>query len=596
MIGALLLPELKELIRQRDFAQLREILSEFHPPDLAELLDDLEPADTAVLLRILPRDLAAEVFEHIPLAGQEELLHALGDADVASILNELAADDRTALFEEVPPRMAQRLLGLLSPEERKIAADLLGYPKGTVGRRMTPHYVAIEEKWTVGEVLEHLRKTAAEHERITLNQLYVIDSSGQLIDWVRLQNVVTSDPKRPVAELLEGSNLALKATDKQETAVAAFKKYDVTILPVVDRNDLLLGVVTVDDVLDVAEKESTEDIQKLGGMEALDAPYLEIGLLSMVKKRAGWLALLFMGEMLTATAMGYYEGEIEKAVVLSIFLPLIISSGGNSGSQATSLIIRSLAVGDVAVGDWWRVLRREIVAGSLLGLALAVLGFSRIWIWQLAGIKNYGEHHGLIAATVGFSLIGVILFGSLAGAMLPFLLRAVRFDPAVASAPLVATLVDVTGLVIYFTIASQVLQSTILAPSKPGIVVMEHEKSADTFARFLGTMPKDGEKEVWNIQRIEWIKDRDTVVVTVVDGEDVTGTAECAAKGTKLEVSGHEPERRWKVAESIFGHPVEVVCELPKFKNLTTGKECGVTFPLPWEALPKTLAAPAATP
>lgn len=587
MIGALLLPELKELIRQRDFAQLREILSEFHAPDLAELLDDLEPADTAVLLRILPRDLAAEVFEHIPLTGQEELLHALGDVDVASILNELAADDRTALLEELPPRMTQRLLGLLSPEERKIASDLLGYPKGSVGRRMTPHYVAIEQKWTVGEVLEHLRKTGTDHERITLNQLYVIDAAGRLIDWVRLQNVVTSDPKRAVAELLEGSNLALRASDKQETAVAAFKKYDVTILPVVDRNDLLLGVVTVDDVLDVAEQESTEDIQKLGGMEALDAPYLEIGLLSMVKKRAGWLALLFMGEMLTATAMGYFEGEIEKAVVLSIFLPLIISSGGNSGSQATSLIIRSLAVGDVSIGDWWRVLRRELVAGTLLGMTLAILGFSRIWVWQLAGIKDYGEHHSLIAMTVGFSLVGVILFGSLAGAMLPFLLRAVRFDPAVASAPLVATLVDVTGLVIYFTIASQVLQSTILAPSKPGVVVMEHEKSADSFARFLGMRPKEGEGEAWTVQRIEWMKDRDTVVVTVVDGEAVTSAADCQGTGASLEVTTHEAERRWQVAERCFGHAVEVVCKLPHFRNKTTGKECGVALPLPWEAIPR---------
>ena len=592
MIGALLLPELKELIRQRDFPQLREILSEFPAPDLAELLDDLEPADTAVLLRILPRDLAAEVFEYIPIAGQEELLHALGDADVASILNELAADDRTALLEEVPPRMTQRLLGLLSPEERKIASALLGYPKGSVGRRMTPHYVAIEQSWSVGEVLDHLRKTGRDRERITLNQLYVIDAAGRLVDWVRLQNVVTSDPARPVRDLLEGSNLALRASDDQEVAVGEFKKYDVTILPVVDRNDVLLGVVTVDDVLDVAERASTEDIQKLGGMEALDGPYLEIGLLSMVKKRAGWLALLFMGEMLTATAMGYFEGEIDKAVVLSIFLPLIISSGGNSGSQATSLIIRSLAVGDVVVRDWWRVLRRELVAGSLLGICLAVLGFSRIWVWQLAGIKNYGEHHGLIAATVGFSLVGVILFGSLAGAMLPFLLRAVRFDPAVASAPLVATLVDVTGLVIYFTIASQVLRSTILAPAKPGIVVMEHEKSADSFARFLGMAPKDGETGAWTVQRIEWMTNSDTLVVTVVDGEAVAAAAECNATGASMAVVGHEDERRWKIAERCFGHAVEVVCKLPKFRNKSSGKECGVALPLPWEAIPRT--APAA--
>jgi magnesium transporter len=457
MIGSLLLPELKELIKQRDFTQLREALSEFPAPDLGEVLCDLEPADTAVLLRILPHELAAEVFEYLPLSRQEELLHALGDADVAAILNEVAADDRTALLEELPAKVTQKLINLLSPEERKIASQLLGYPKNSVGRRMTPNYVAVEQAWMVSEVLEHLRRVGKEHERITLNQLYVVDSRGRLVDWVRLQALVTCDPSKPVAELLEGTNLALTATEDQEAAVAAFKKYDVTILPVVDTAGALLGVVTVDDVLDVAERETTEDIQKLGGMEALDGPYLEIGLMAMVKKRAGWLALLFMGEMLTATAMGHFESEIEKQAVLSIFLPLIISSGGNSGSQATSLIIRSLAVGDVRASDWWRVLSREMVAGLLLGVTLAILGYSRIWVWQLLGFHNYGVQHGLVALTVGCSLVGVVLFGSLAGAMLPFILRAFRMDPAVASAPLVATLVDVTGLVIYFTIALFIL-------------------------------------------------------------------------------------------------------------------------------------------
>jgi magnesium transporter len=327
---------------------------------------------------------------------------------------------------------------------------------------MTPDYVAIEHSWTVAAVLEHLRKVGSRHQPLTLNQLYVVDSAGRLLDWVRLQSVVSAETARPVSELFEGTILSLTATADQETAIGEFKKYDVTVLPVVDSEGVLLGVVTVDDVLDVAERESTEDIQKLGGMEALDAPYLAIGLLSMVKKRAGWLAVLFMGELLTATAMGHFEGELEKAIVLSSFLPLIISSGGNSGSQATSLIIRSLAVGDVTVRDWWRVLRRELVAGAMLGGILALLGFGRIWLWQILGFRDYGAHHGLIALTVATSLVGVILFGSLTGAMLPFLLRAARMDPAVASAPLVATLVDVTGLVIYFTIAYQILHGTLL--------------------------------------------------------------------------------------------------------------------------------------
>ena len=462
MIGNLLGPELKELLRNRDFNGLRGVLSEFPAADAAEILSDLEPADTAVLLRILPKEFAAEVFEYLPIACQEQMLQKLGDADVAKILNELSADDRTSLLEELPAKVTQKLLGLLSPEERKIAAQLLGYPENSVGRRMTPDYVAIEAAWTVASVLDHLRSVGRHRERLTLNQLYVVDAAGRLVDWVRLQSVVIADPTQPVAELFEGTLLSLTATDDQETAVGEFKKYDVTVLPVVDSGGVLLGVVTVDDVFDVAERESTEDIQKLGGMEALDAPYLQIGLISMVKKRAGWLALLFMGEMLTASAMGHFEGEIEKAAVLAMFVPLIISSGGNSGSQATSLLIRSMAVGDVFLRDWWRVLRRELAAGAILGLVLAVLGFGRILVWQWLGFYDYGQQHTLVAMTVAFSLVGVVLFGSICGAMLPFLLRAVRMDPAVASAPLVATLVDVTGLVIYFTIAYQILHGTLL--------------------------------------------------------------------------------------------------------------------------------------
>ena len=313
----------------------------------------------------------------------------------------------------------------------------------------------------------------------------------------------------------------------------------------------------------------------------------------MVKKRAGWLALLFMGEMLTATAMGYFEGEIEKAVILSIFLPLIISSGGNSGSQATSLIIRSLAVGDVTLADWWRVLRRELVAGLLLGCALAVLGFSRIWVWQLLGLKDYGEYHGLIAITVAASLVGVILFGSICGAMLPFFLRMIRFDPAVASAPLVATLVDVTGLVIYFTAASQILSSTLLKPSTAGIVVMEHEKSADSFGRFLGIKNSDDAPEVWSVKRIEWHQTNDTIVVTLADGEKVAQATECGTQGKKVDVAAHKPASHWTVPEKLLGHKVEVVCELPVLKTHDDGQPCELTKPLPWETkLNAALVAP----
>lgn len=459
MIGSLLKPELAELIRQRDFNQLREILSGFSAPDLAEILTDLGPDDQAVLLRILPHDLATAVFEHLSVADQEKLLRALGTEQVARILNSLAPDDRTALLEELPSAATQKLLALLNPEQRAIATELLGYPRDSIGRRMTPHYVAAQQNWTVAEVLSHLRTQEAKRDAIA--QLYVVDARGRLVDYVRLRNLVVAPIQMSVLELLENQRLFLRATDDQETAVAAFKKYDTTILPVVDSQEVLVGVVTVDDVLDVAEREATEDIQKLGGMEALDAPYLHIGIFSMIRKRAGWLAILFVGEMFTATAMGYFEDEIAKAVVLALFVPLIISSGGNAGSQATSLIIRALAVRDLTLGDWWRVMRREVIAGFALGCVLAGIALVRILLWPRKELV-YGPHYLLVAATVACSLVGVVLFGSMAGSMLPFILRRLGFDPAAASAPFVATLVDVTGLVIYFSIAYQILHGTLL--------------------------------------------------------------------------------------------------------------------------------------
>lgn len=457
LIGHLLKPEIAELIRARNFTQLRDLLVEFPAVDIAEIFTDLNPEDEAVLLRILPRHVSAEVFEYLSRSDQEALLHALAKEDVAAILNDMTADDRTALLEELPSAATQKLLALLSAEERKVATELLGYPKHSIGRLMTPEFVAIKQNWTVAEVLSHLRQE--ERKRDTMNQLYVVDAQGRLVDFVRLRNLVVNPPETPVVEILEGRYLALHATDDRETAVASFRKYDVTILPVVDSRDELVGVVTVDDVLDVAEQEATEDMQKLGGMEALDAPYFKISLRAMLMKRAPWLAILFVSEMFTSTAMGYFEKEIEKAAVLALFLPLILSSGGNSGSQATTLIIRAMALRDVALGDWWKVFRRELTMGFFLGCTLATLGVVRILAWQWLGFKDYGPGYPALAMTIGGSLVGVVLWGSLMGAMLPIVLRAIRLDPATCSAPFVATLVDVTGIIIYFTVAWQLMLS-----------------------------------------------------------------------------------------------------------------------------------------
>jgi magnesium transporter len=324
---------------------------------------------------------------------------------------------------------------------------------------MTPDLIAVDAGWSVNEVLEYVREHGQDSE--TLNVIYVVDDRGKLLDDVRIREFLLKPLETKVSDLMDENFVSLNATDSQEDALNIFRKYDRTALPVVDSGGVLVGLVTIDDMLDVAEEEATEDIQKFGGMEAVDETYMRIPLLTMVRKRAGWLVVLFLGEMLTASAMGFYEGEIAKAVVLALFLPLIISSGGNSGSQASMLIIRAMALGEVTLRDWFHVMRKEIISGFLLGCILGTIGFLRVAIWsQFSNI--YGPHWPLVAMTVGFALVGVVLWGSLSGSMLPFILRRVGADPATSSAPFVATLVDVTGLIIYFSIALLIMRGAML--------------------------------------------------------------------------------------------------------------------------------------
>jgi len=451
--------DLATIIRSRDFPALRALFKDSSPPDAAAAIGDLAVEDQVVAFRLLPRDLAADVFEYLPLEAQEQLLRAMGKDDVAAILNEMAPDDRTMLLEELPARVTRELLALLTPEERAVAIALLGYPEGSTGRLMTPDYVRVRPEWTIEHVLGHIRRHGQDSE--TLSVVYVIDDGHRLIGEVGVRRILLARPETRVAEVMRPPAAALKANDPQETAVAVFRRADRDALPVTDSEGVLIGIVTSDDVLDVAETAATEDIQRFGGVEALDEPYARIGLLRMVRKRAGWLVVLFLGEMLTATAMGYFEAEIARAVVLALFVPLIISSGGNSGSQAATLVIRALALGEVGLRDWWRVMRREVAAGLLLGSILGVIGFARISIWSsITGL--YGEHWFLVAVTVGVALVGIVLWGTLAGSMLPFVLRGLGFDPATSSAPFVATLVDVTGLIIYFSVAAVILRGTLL--------------------------------------------------------------------------------------------------------------------------------------
>ncbi len=460
MLGKLLQPEIEEFVRRRDFGAIRELFSDMAPADIAEILADLPVEDEVAIFRVLPQAQAADVFEYLDTDQQEGLLRAMGKETAAGILNEMSPDDRTALLEELPPEAVKRLVQLLSPEERKVAQALLNYPEDSVGRLMTPDYVAIRPEWNVRQVLEFVRTNGRDSE--SLNVLYVTDAQGKLIDDIRIREFLLRPLETPVSEFRDDSFVSLCVTDPEEKAVEVFRKYDRTILPVTDAQGYLVGVVTVDDVLDVAEAEATEDIQKIGGIEGgLDMPYLESPLQMLIRKRGTVLVVLFLGELLTASAMGFFEKELAKAVVLALFIPLIISSGGNSGSQASTLIIRAMALGEVTMADALRVARREIVSGLSLGVLLGVVGYTRIMIWEKA-FGVYGPYWDLIGLTVAISLIGVVAWGSLSGAMLPFVLRKVGMDPATSSAPFVATLVDVTGLIIYFLVAAAVLKGTLL--------------------------------------------------------------------------------------------------------------------------------------
>jgi magnesium transporter len=577
MIGNLLMPELVELIHKRDFDGLREILCGFPPADVAEIFVDLKAADEAICLRMLPRGLAAEVFEYLPLKDQEEVLHALGSEEVSQILNDLAPDDRTRLLEELPATATQKLLNLLNPDERKIATTLLGYPKSSIGRRMRPEYVAVQQNWNVSEVLAHLRRE--ESKREVMNQLYVVDAKGRLVDFVPLRNVVVAAPQTSVLELLVNQRIFLHATDDQETAVTAFKKYDVTILPVVDSQDVLLGVVTVDDILDVAEREATEDIQKLGGVQALEAPYLKTGIFEMVKKRAPWLAVLFLGEMFTSVAMQNYGGEIERVVVLAFFVPLILSSGGNSGSQATSLIIRAMAVRDVLLSDWWRVFRRELASGFLLGIILACVGMARVFLWQFlhfAGPHGYGPHYPLLALTIGISLVCVVLWGSLAGAMLPMFLRFIKLDPAVCSAPFVATLVDVTGIVIFFNVAIFALSGTLLAAPPKGIEQLEYKDTPTVIQRLINLDPD------WEVEKMQLNTSNNTVRIEIVESDDFVKHVKSPGCKGPFEIYDHAAPQLWSYPD-LLGHHTEIECRLPlvRCKNGGTLKQ-PMPENLPW--------------
>ncbi len=454
----LILPEVAELVRAGAYSELRAALEGIPPADVADIIVSLEPDERAVCFRFLMRDDAGEVFSYLAPELQEELIAKLGDAALR-VVEGMDPDDRARLLDELPTEVAQRLIASLSPEDRRTTQAILGYPPKSVGRLMNPDYIRLRPDWTIGHALDHIRKYG--HDAETINVVYVVDERGVLIDDIRLRTLFLADPGATVESQMNQNFVGLRADQPQEEAVRMMARYDRIALPVVDSRGVLLGIVTSDDVADVAEAEATEDIQRLGGVEALEQPYIQTGALEMFRKRGVWLSALFVGQSITILVLGGFQDQLDKAVVLSLFMPLVMSCGGNSGSQAAALLTRALALGEVAPRDWWKIVRKEIVSAVMLAGALGVMGFICVEVFVRTNVART-PHVFQLAATISVAVALVVVWGTVLGSMLPLLLRRLRFDPATASSPMVATLMDASGTLIYLGVSILVLTGTIL--------------------------------------------------------------------------------------------------------------------------------------
>jgi magnesium transporter len=450
--------EFEHLLETGDNNEIRQFLDDQNISDIANLVYEFPEHDSRIIAGMTIHR-AAGVFKILEFSTQQSIIQTLPAGKTAELLNELPADDRTSFLEELPSDVVRELIKLLNPEERKITLSLLGYPENSVGRLMTPDYVYVNENNTVAEVLNIIRKVGKNSE--TIDVIYVINEKGELLDDIRIREFILASPGQKVSELMDERVISLNAFDDQEVANEVFKMNNRVALPVVSKGNKLLGIVTIDDVLWVANEEFSEDIQKIGGTAALDQPYLEMPLIALFKKRVVWLMVLFIGELMTISAMRQFEDEIAKVVILATFIPLIISSGGNSGSQAATLIIQAMALREISIADWWRIMRREILSGLLLGTTLCIMAFGLIFLWHIFS-DAFGIYYVSIAFTIGLSLIGVVLWGTLVGSMLPLILKKLGADPAASSTPFVATLVDVTGLIIYFSMAFAILSGKLL--------------------------------------------------------------------------------------------------------------------------------------
>lgn len=454
-----MLDETKRLIQVGNINKLGEYLDTLNISDVEEIIDEI-PKDGALIINSMSLHRAVNAFRILDIPTQERIIKKLPQKRMIELINNLPIDDTTSLLAELKDKdLGRKLISLLSPEGKSEVATLLSYPEDSVGRLMTTDYLAINKDLTVEQALQYIRVHGDNSE--TIDVIYILDDAGVLLDDLRIRTLLVVDPSTKISDLMDDRLISLNADDHQEDAIQVFKMNARVALPVIDENRKLLGIVTIDDILWVADEEYMEDMQRFGGTEALDEPYLDLPIFKLIKKRAGWLIVLFIGELFTASVMQYYEAQLAKVIVLTTFLPLMIASGGNSGSQASTLIIQAMAMGEIKIADWIKVFKREIFSGLGLGIILGAIGFLRIFIWHFISPQLYGDIWAYVAATVSLSLVGIVMWGSLVGSMLPFIMKRLGADPATSSAPFVATIVDVTGLILYLSIAGWIFGSII---------------------------------------------------------------------------------------------------------------------------------------
>jgi magnesium transporter len=460
-IGALLAPDILAMLEESPQLIATET-EELHPADLADVAEAMPLDQIPVFLAVLPKDRAASILEYLDEEVRAQVLEAMSPEQAAELVSAMTPDERADVLEEIDEEHADEIVEEMPAEARRVTEQLRKYDPDTAGGLMTTEFVSEPATTSVEEALRKVRVIARSGRREAMHAIYTTDPEGRLAGVLSLRELLAAPEGTLLADVAWSEVQSISPFADREEVARVITNYDLVVVPVVSESNHVIGVITVDDVIDAIQEEQTEDVQKFGGMEALDEPYMQIGFLNMLKKRGGWLSVLLVSEMFTTSAMQHFDGELKKVAALVLFVPLVMSSGGNSGSQATSLITRAMALREITLRDWWRVALRELPTGLALGAILGVIGIVRISLWQRLGIFDYNPHWQLIALTIGFSLVGIVTFGSLAGSMLPFVLRRLGFDPASASAPFVATLVDVTGLVIYFSVALLVLGGTLL--------------------------------------------------------------------------------------------------------------------------------------